>query len=104
VYRLDELPQFINVIRGQMSFIGPRPERPEFVSQILQVEPLYDERHTLRPGLTGWAQVCYPYGSILEDALRKLEYDLFYLKNVSFLFDMAIIVQTVKIVLWGRGR
>jgi exopolysaccharide biosynthesis polyprenyl glycosylphosphotransferase len=104
VYRLDELPQFINVIRGQMSFIGPRPERPEFVSQILQVEPLYDERHTLRPGLTGWAQVCYPYGSNLEDALRKLEYDLFYLKNVSFLFDMAIIVQTVKIVLWGRGR
>lgn len=104
VYRLDELPQFINVIRGQMSFIGPRPERPEFVSQILQVEPLYDERHTLRPGLTGWAQVCYPYGSNLEDAIRKLEYDLFYLKNVSFLFDMAIIFQTVKIVLWGRGR
>ena len=104
VYRLDELPQFINVIRGQMSFIGPRPERPEFVRQILQVEPLYDERHTLRPGLTGWAQVCYPYGSNLEDAIRKLEYDLFYLKNVSFLFDMAIIFQTVKIVLWGRGR
>ncbi len=104
VYRLDELPQFINVIRGHMSFIGPRPERPEFVDQILQVEPLYDERHTLRPGLTGWAQVCYPYGSNLEDAIRKLEYDLFYLKNVSFLFDMAIIFQTVKIVLWGRGR
>jgi sugar transferase (PEP-CTERM system associated) len=104
VYRLDELPQFINVIRGHMSFIGPRPERPEFVSQILEVEPLYDERHTLRPGLTGWAQVCYPYGSNLEDAIRKLEYDLFYLKNVSFLFDMAIIFQTVKIVLWGRGR
>ncbi len=104
LYRLDELPQFINVIRGQMSFIGPRPERPEFVNQILQVEPLYDERHTLRPGLTGWAQVCYPYGSNLDDAIRKLEYDLFYLKNVSFLFDMAIIFQTVKIVLWGRGR
>lgn len=104
VYRLDELPQFINVIRGHMSFIGPRPERPEFVSQILEVEPLYDERHTLRPGLTGWAQVCYPYGSNLDDAIRKLEYDLFYLKNVSFLFDMAIIFQTVKIVLWGRGR
>jgi lipopolysaccharide/colanic/teichoic acid biosynthesis glycosyltransferase len=101
---LDELPQFINVIRGQMSFIGPRPERPEFVNQILQVEPLYAERHTLRPGLTGWAQVCYPYGSNLDDAIRKLEYDLFYLKNVSFLFDMAIIFQTVKIVLWGRGR
>jgi lipopolysaccharide/colanic/teichoic acid biosynthesis glycosyltransferase len=104
VYRLDELPQFLNVIRGHMSFIGPRPERPEFVSQILKVEPLYDERHTLRPGLTGWAQVCYPYGSNLKDAIRKLEYDLFYLKNVSFLFDMAIIFQTVKIVLWGRGR
>ena len=104
VYRLDELPQFINVIRGHMSFIGPRPERPEFVSQILEVEPLYGERHTLRPGLTGWAQVCYPYGSNLEDSIRKLEYDLFYLKNVSFLFDMAIIFQTVKVVLWGRGR
>lgn len=104
VYRIDELPQFINVIRGQMSFVGPRPERPEFVDKILEVEPLYDERHTLRPGLTGWAQVCYPYGANLEDAIRKLEYDLFYLKNVSVLFDMAIVFQTVKIVLWGRGR
>ena len=103
-YRLDELPQFINVILGHMSFVGPRPERPEFISQILQVEPLYDERHTLRPGLTGWAQVCYRYGANLEDSISKLEYDLFYLKNVSFLFDMAIILQTVKIVLWGRGR
>jgi len=103
-YRLDELPQFINVILGHMSVVGPRPERPEFISQILQVEPLYDERHTLRPGLTGWAQVCYRYGANLEDSISKLEYDLFYLKNVSFLFDMAIILQTVKIVLWGRGR
>jgi sugar transferase (PEP-CTERM system associated) len=104
VYRLDELPQFINVIRGHMSFVGPRPERPEFVGQIIEVEPLYSERHTLRPGLTGWAQVCYPYGANLDDSIRKLEYDLFYLKNVSFLFDLAIIFQTVKIVLWGRGR
>lgn len=104
IYRLDELPQFINVIRGHMSFVGPRPEKPEFISQILEVEPLYGERHTLRPGLTGWAQVCYPYGANLDDSIRKLEYDLFYLKNVSFLFDMAIIFQTVKIVLWGRGR
>jgi len=87
-----------------MSFVGPRPERPEFIGQILQVEPLYDERHTLRPGLTGWAQVCYRYGANLEDSISKLEYDLFYLKNVSFLFDLAIIFQTVKIVLWGRGR
>lgn len=104
IYRLDELPQFINVILGHMSFVGPRPERPEFIRQILEVEPLYGERHTLRPGLTGWAQVCYPYGANLDDSLRKLEYDLFYLKNVSFLFDMAILFQTVKIVLWGRGR
>jgi len=103
-YRFDELPQFINVIVGDMSFIGPRPERPEFVDQLSQEIPYYEERHTMRPGITGWAQVCFPYGSTVEDALRKFEYDLFYLKNVSILFDMAIVFQTVKIVLWGRGR
>ena len=103
-YRFDELPQFVNVIRGNMSFVGPRPERPEFVEKLALEIPYYEERHTLRPGITGWAQVCYPYGSTAEDALRKLEYDLFYLKSVSILFDVAIVLQTVKIILWGRGR
>ena len=103
-YRFDELPQFVNVIRGDMSFVGPRPERPEFVEKLAQEIPYYEERHTMRPGITGWAQVCYPYGSTAEDALRKLEFDLFYLKSVSILFDVAIVFQTVKIVLWGRGR
>ena len=103
-YRFDELPQFVNVIRGEMSLVGPRPERPEFVDRLRAEIPFYDERHTLRPGITGWAQICYPYGATVEDALRKLEYDLFYLKNVSILFDIAIVLQTVKIVLWGRGR
>ncbi|MEZ5395111.1 MAG: exopolysaccharide biosynthesis polyprenyl glycosylphosphotransferase [Bryobacterales bacterium] len=103
-YRFDELPQFINVIRGQMSFVGPRPERPEFVERLRKTIPYYDERLTMRPGITGWAQVCYPYGATEEDALRKLEYDLFYLKNVSILFDIAIVFQTIKIILTGRGR
>jgi sugar transferase (PEP-CTERM system associated) len=103
-YRFDELPQFVNVIRGHMSFVGPRPERPEFVARLRETIPYYDERHTLRPGITGWAQVCYPYGATEEDALRKLEFDLFYLKNVSVLFDIAIVFQTVKIVFTGRGR
>ncbi|MBI1353824.1 MAG: TIGR03013 family PEP-CTERM/XrtA system glycosyltransferase [Acidobacteria bacterium] len=103
-YRFDELPQFVNVIRGDMSLVGPRPERPEFVERLRAEIPFYDERHTLRPGITGWAQICYPYGATVEDALRKLEYDLFYLKNVSILFDMAIVLQTVKIILWGRGQ
>ncbi len=102
-FRLDELPQFINVIRGDMSFVGPRPERPEFVTQLRRQIPYYDERHTVRPGITGWAQVCYPYGASVEDALRKLEYDLFYLKGMSFFFDAAIVFKTVQIVLFGRG-
>jgi len=102
-FRLDELPQFIDVIRGDMSFVGPRPERPEFVQQLREHIPYYDERHTVRPGLTGWAQVCYPYGACVEDALRKLEYELFYLKNMSVFFDAAIVFKTVKIVLFGRG-
>ena len=103
-YRFDELPQFLNVLKGEMSFVGPRPERPEFVERLRGIEPLYDERHTLRPGITGWAQVCQPYTATEEDALRKLEYDLFYLKNLSVLFDLAIVFQTVKTVMWGRGR
>jgi len=102
-YRLDELPQFINVIRGDMSFIGPRPERPEFVQELRKTIPYYDERHTVRPGLTGWAQVQYSYGASVEDAFNKLEYDLFYLKNLSLTFDLAILFRTVRIVLGGYG-
>jgi lipopolysaccharide/colanic/teichoic acid biosynthesis glycosyltransferase len=103
-YRFDELPQFLNIIKGEMSFVGPRPERPEFVTTLSETIPFYEERHTVRPGLTGWAQVCYPYGSSVEDAVRKLEFELFYLKNVSILFDFAILFQTIRIVLLGRGR
>lgn len=102
-YRLDELPQFINVIRGEMSFVGPRPERPKFVEELRAAIPYYDERHSVRPGLTGWAQVEYSYGASAEDAKRKLEYDLFYLINMSVLFDCAIILKTVRIVLTGEG-
>ena len=104
-FRLDELPQFINVVRGDMSFVGPRPERPPFVAALREEIPYYDERHSVRPGLTGWAQVQYPYGASVNDAYRKLEYDLFYLKNMSLLFDCAIIFQTIRIVLAGdHGR
>lgn len=104
-FRLDELPQFINVIRGDMSFVGPRPERPSFVAALRDEIPYYDERHSVRPGLTGWAQVQYPYGASVDDAYRKLEYDLFYLKNMSLFFDCAIIFQTIRIVLAGEhGR
>jgi sugar transferase (PEP-CTERM system associated) len=102
-YRLDELPQFGNVIRGDMSFVGPRPERPEFVEELREVIPYYDERHTVRPGITGWAQVQYEYGASVEAACRKLEYDLFYLKNMSALFDIRIIYRTIRTVLSGRG-
>jgi sugar transferase (PEP-CTERM system associated) len=102
-YRVDELPQFINVIRGEMSFVGPRPERPVFVKELRKQISYYDERHTVRPGVTGWAQVQYEYGSSVEDAARKMEYDLFYLKNMSVAFDLAIIFDTVRIVLTGQG-
>lgn len=102
-YRLDELPQFWNVIRGDMSFVGPRPERPCFVEELRQIIPYYDERHSVRPGITGWAQVQYNYGASVEDACSKLEYDLFYLKNMSLVFDLAIVFQTVRVVLGGRG-
>ena len=102
-FRLDELPQFVNVIRGDMSFVGPRPERPVFVEQLRKEISYYDERHSVRPGLTGWAQVEYTYGSTVEDAFRKLEYDLFYLKNMSIFFDCAIILKTIRIVFTGRG-
>jgi len=102
-YRLDELPQFWNVIRADMSFVGPRPERPCFVEELRERVPYYDERHSVRPGLTGWAQVQYTYGSSVEDAYHKLEYDLFYLKNMSLTFDLAIILKTIRIVAGGHG-
>lgn len=102
-YHLDELPQFINVVRGEMSFVGPRPERPCFVDQLRTAIPYYEERHVVRPGVTGWAQVQYPYGATVADAARKLEYDLFYLKNMSFAFDCAIAVKTLRIVFLGSG-
>ncbi|HKZ33573.1 MAG TPA: TIGR03013 family XrtA/PEP-CTERM system glycosyltransferase [Vicinamibacteria bacterium] len=102
--RLDEVPQLWNVLRGDMSFVGPRPERPHFVQQLREVIPYYDERHSVRPGITGWAQVKFPYGSTLEDAEEKLEYDVFYVKHMSLLLDAAILLETVKVMLLGRGR
>ncbi|HEY7913296.1 MAG TPA: TIGR03013 family XrtA/PEP-CTERM system glycosyltransferase [Blastocatellia bacterium] len=101
--RIDELPQFINVLRGDMNFVGPRPERPVFVEQLGQIIPYYSQRHVVKPGLTGWAQIKYPYGSSIEDAIEKLRYDLYYIKNQSFILDAIIIFETVKIVLFGRG-
>ncbi len=101
--RLDELPQLLNVLRGQMSFVGPRPERPEFVAELAERIPYYIERHSVKPGLTGWAQLCYPYGSSEQDALEKLQYDLYYVKNNTLLFDLAILVQTAEVVFLGKG-
>ncbi len=101
--RLDELPQFWNVLRGDMSFVGPRPERPVFVERLKKRLPYYGERHTVKPGITGWAQINYPYGASEEDALKKLEYDLFYVKNFSILMDLYIVLKTVQIVLFGKG-
>jgi sugar transferase (PEP-CTERM system associated) len=101
--RLDELPQFINVLRGDMSFVGPRPERPEFVRELKILVPFYSRRHLIKPGLTGWAQIRYPYGASVEDAVEKLKYDLYYIKNKSWLLDAAIVFETIKIVLFGRG-
>ncbi len=101
--RLDELPQLLNVLRGQMSFVGPRPERPEFVAELAERIPYYVERHSVKPGLTGWAQLCYPYGSSEKDALEKLQYDLYYVKNNTLLFDLAILVQTAEVVFLGKG-
>lgn len=102
--RLDEIPQIWNVVRGDMSFVGPRPERPYFVDLLSRQLPYYSERHWVRPGITGWAQINYPYGSSVEDALEKLQYDLFYVKNMSLALDLAILFETGKIVLFGRGR
>lgn len=102
--RIDELPQFINVLRGDMSFVGPRAERQFFVDQLSEVIPFYQQRHLVEPGLTGWAQVNYGYGSSVEDALQKFQYDLYYIKNASLLFDLWIMLKSVKIVLLGRGQ
>lgn len=101
--RLDELPQLYNVLTGSMSFVGPRPERPEFVSDLGKQIPFYDMRHKVKPGLMGWAQLKYPYGASVEDAKNKLQYDLYYTKNHSFLMDMLIMIQTVEIILLGKG-
>ncbi|MDP7024316.1 MAG: sugar transferase, partial [Kiritimatiellia bacterium] len=102
--RLDELPQLINVLRGEMSLVGPRPERPEFVEQLVAEIPWYDERENVLPGITGWAQIRYPYGSSVEDARRKLEYDLFYMKFMSMSLDLQIILRTLRIMLLGKER
>ncbi|MCZ6620042.1 MAG: TIGR03013 family PEP-CTERM/XrtA system glycosyltransferase, partial [Gammaproteobacteria bacterium] len=101
--RIDELPQLFNVLRGDMSFVGPRPERPEFVEELSRKIPFYDQRHRIKPGITGWAQLCYPYGATTGDAKEKLQYDLYYLKNHSILLDLIILVQTVEVVLVGGG-
>ena len=101
--RLDELPQLWNVLRGDMSFVGPRPERPFFVEQLAAVIPFYMERHAVKPGVTGWAQVKYRYGSSVEDAMEKLRYDLYYIKHLSIVFDLTIVADTVKVILSGKG-
>jgi lipopolysaccharide/colanic/teichoic acid biosynthesis glycosyltransferase len=102
-FRLDELPQLWNVFTGDMSFAGPRPERPNFVASLTRQIPFYGQRHIVRPGLTGWAQVSYTYSASVEDALEKLQYDLFYIKNLSIAFDLFIIFETVKTVLRHKG-
>lgn len=101
--RLDELPQIFNVLKGQMSLVGPRPERPDFVAELVATIPYYAQRHRVKPGITGWAQLLYPYGSDTEDAKRKLEYDLYYVKHASIVLDLIIILQTVEVVLFGKG-
>jgi len=103
--KLDEIPQLINILRGEMSYIGPRPEQPEFVADLIKEIPYYNERHLIKPGLTGWAQINFPEGSASrEDTLLKLQYDLYYIKNRSLLLDMGVILKTVNIILTGRGR
>jgi len=102
--RIDEIPQCWNILKGEMSFIGPRPERPEFTSMLNKEIPYYDLRHIIKPGLTGWAQVKYPYGASTEDSLRKLQFDLYYIKNYSLLLDLNILIRTIKITLLRGGR
>jgi lipopolysaccharide/colanic/teichoic acid biosynthesis glycosyltransferase len=102
-FRLDELPQLFNVLRGDMSFVGPRPERPEFVERLSEKIPYYNERHRVKPGLSGWAQIRYPYGASEEDGFEKLQYDLYYVKNCSILLDVLVLLQTAEVVLLGKG-
>ncbi len=101
--RIDEIPQMYNVLKGEMSFVGPRPERKHFVKQLEELIPYYAIRYTVKPGITGWAQVCYGYGASVEDAIEKLNYDLFYIKNMTTLMDVMIVLRTIKIVLFGEG-
>lgn len=101
--RVDEIPQFFNILKGEMSFVGPRPERPHFVSQLAEEIPFYEQRHLIAPGLTGWAQIKYPYGASIEDARQKLQYDLFYIKNQGLILDAIVMFETIKIILFGRG-
>jgi len=101
--RIDELPQVFNVFKGEMSFVGPRPERPFFVDQLVKQIPFYALRHSAKPGITGWAQVSYPYGASIDDAIEKLQYDLYYVKNHGLFLDFMILISTVEVVLWGKG-
>jgi exopolysaccharide biosynthesis polyprenyl glycosylphosphotransferase len=101
--RLDELPQLWNILKGEMSFVGPRPERPVFVKELEEKIPFYSQRHIVKPGLTGWAQIRYEYGASIEDALKKLEYDLYYVKNMSIFLDIMTIMETVHVVLFRKG-
>jgi len=101
--RIDEIPQFWNILKGEMNFVGPRPERPHFVKQLAIEIPFYEHRHLVAPGLTGWAQIKYPYGASVDDAIEKLQYDLYYIKNQGLALDLMIVVETVKTVLFGRG-
>jgi len=101
--RIDELPQAWSVLKGEMSFVGPRPERPEFVTDLEDKLPYYAERHMVKPGITGWAQINYPYGASIEDARHKLEYDLYYAKNYTPFLDLLILLQTFRVILWGEG-
>jgi lipopolysaccharide/colanic/teichoic acid biosynthesis glycosyltransferase len=101
--RIDEIPQIFNVLRGDMSFIGPRPERPFFVETLMKEIPYYNERHRVKPGISGWAQINYPYGASVEDAREKLTYDLYYVKNRSLFLDLVILLPTARVVLWPEG-
>ena len=102
-FRLDEIPQLWNVLKGEMSFVGPRPERECFVNELGKIIPYYSERLTVKPGITGWAQVSYGYGASIEDAIEKLNYDLFYIKNMTLLMDLMINIRTVQVVLCGKS-
>ena len=101
--RMDEIPQMLNVLKGEMSFVGPRPERPYFVKRLKEQIPYYSQRHAVKPGITGWAQIRYRYGDSVQDAIEKLKYDLYYVKNMSFLFDLAILFETTKVLLLKKG-